>query len=278
MIEFSCHTWGFNDLTLPEALATIARLGFRYVDIGTGQHINTARAAHPNTRDEVIRQILADLSAFNLKVADLYLMLPRISVVDDEKRQRDILMFKALLPFAKALNTKGITVSAGLTHPEDDEDALNRSVSALQEMVEVAKQVDIPLSVEPHLDSMIQTPEQALEIVDKVEGLQLTLDWAQLVTQKFRLNQIVKLLPHTRHIHIRQAASEKLQTPFKKGKINLEYIMKSLLDEDYQGLVCVEYMQTIGWHGMMEVNSIVECATLRDALRELRDEQALVEG
>ncbi len=34
MIEFACHTWTFNDLTVPEALGTIARLGFRYADIG----------------------------------------------------------------------------------------------------------------------------------------------------------------------------------------------------------------------------------------------------
>ena len=45
MTEFSCHTWAFNDLTLPEALGTIARLGFRYVDIGSGASLNAARAA-----------------------------------------------------------------------------------------------------------------------------------------------------------------------------------------------------------------------------------------
>ncbi|MFN8371680.1 MAG: hypothetical protein U0694_02220 [Anaerolineae bacterium] len=41
-------TWAFNDLTLTEALGTIARMGFRYVDIGgsTPQHAARSPANH----------------------------------------------------------------------------------------------------------------------------------------------------------------------------------------------------------------------------------------
>ena len=82
MLEFSCHTWAFSDLTLPEALGTIARLGFRYADIGSGSNLNTQRAAeHP--RKEAA-DIQADLKLFNLKVGDLYLLLPRISLAADK--------------------------------------------------------------------------------------------------------------------------------------------------------------------------------------------------
>jgi hypothetical protein len=30
-------------------------------------------------------------------------------------------------------------------------------------------------------------------------------------------------------------------------------------------------MKTPGWHGMMEVNTLVESVTMRDALRDARD-------
>ncbi|MBZ0286379.1 MAG: hypothetical protein K8I30_02105, partial [Anaerolineae bacterium] len=86
MIEFSCHTWAFNDLTLPEALGTIARLGFRCVDIGSGQNV-TATRTEPR---QAAAEIVEDLHTFNLRVSDVYLMLPRISLADDEKRQKDI--------------------------------------------------------------------------------------------------------------------------------------------------------------------------------------------
>src|SRR5687768_8690288 len=137
MLEFACHSWAFNDFTLPEALATIARLGFRYADIGSGANLNTQRAAeNPRKAAEEIR---TDLDLFNLKISDLYLMLPRISLPEEEKRQREIELFKSLVPFAAALGTPGITLSAGLAHPAEDEEAHDRAVAALREMVKAGK-------------------------------------------------------------------------------------------------------------------------------------------
>src|SRR3954470_16928793 len=93
MIEFSCHTWTFNDLTVPDALGTIARLGFRCADIGLAAPkplANPQRAA---------QEIKNDLALYRLKLTDLYLMLPRISLADEERRSRDLESFTALLPF-----------------------------------------------------------------------------------------------------------------------------------------------------------------------------------
>src|SRR5690242_4304317 len=101
MLEFACHTWAFTDLTLPEALGTIARIGFRCVDIGSGANLNTARAAENPAR--AAAEIRADLELFNLHLTDLYLMHPRISLADEDKRQREIDLFKSLVPFAAAL-------------------------------------------------------------------------------------------------------------------------------------------------------------------------------
>src|SRR5215213_5416641 len=128
MIEFACHTWAFNDLTLPEALGTIARMGFRYVDIGSGPNLNAAKAAvNPRRAAQEIRD---DLDTFNLKVSDLYLMLPRISLADEERRQKDIDVFNSLIPFATALKTAGITVSPGQGQPADDTAAQGRTTES----------------------------------------------------------------------------------------------------------------------------------------------------
>lgn len=269
-MDISCHSWAFNDLTLPEALGTIARLGFRYVDLGTGPHLNPARAANPETRQAALRELLGDLAMFNLKIADLYLMLPRISVNDEQKRQTDIRLFKALLPFAQATRISGITISPGLIHPEDDDEAWERTVAALREMHSAAQEAQIPLSIEPHLDSMAATPERALQFVEEVEGLQITLDLAQMACQGIKLNKLEPLLPHTRHVQLRQARRNKLQTPFDKGKIDLVEFLDALRGADYDGFLGIEYMQTVDWHGMQAVNSIVEVTRMRDELRALR--------
>jgi sugar phosphate isomerase/epimerase len=272
-LQFSCHSWGFNDVTLVEALGTIARLGFRYVDIGTGSHLNTARATAPATREAMLKEVLNDLDMFNLQVADVYLMLPRISADDETKRDTDIKVFKALLPFIKLMNAKGITVSSGLVHPPEDVEAFERTVSALRDMLEAAQKAGLPLSIEPHLDSMAQTPAQAHQLLQKVEGLQITLDWAHMVCQKAKPADIVSLLPHTRHVQLRQAAPNKLQTPYDKGKIEFAEVWKELQNHQYQGFISIETLQTLNWHGTMKVNNTTESALLRDKLRELRDTQ-----
>lgn len=269
MLEFSCHTWAFSDLTLPEALGTIARMGFRYVDIGSGSNLNTQRAAENPQRAAV--EIRADLDLFNLKLADLYLLLPRISLADEERRQKELEQFRALLPFAEALGAPGITLSPGLAHPAEDVEALDRVIVALREMLNLTKPLGLQLSIEPHMDSMAESPEVALKLIKEVPGLKLTLDWAQLVCQDIFHDDIIKLIPHARHIQLRQAARAQLQTPFERGRIDIPRVVKDVLDAGYQGILCVEYMNTPGWHGMIAVNPLRECTRLRDALREARD-------
>ncbi len=276
MIEFSCHTWAFNDLTLPEALGTIARMGFRWVDIGSGSNLNAARAAE--RPQAVAREILDDLATFNLSVADLYLMLPRISIDSEEKRQNEIALYKALLPFAKALGAPGITLSPGLAHPAEDGEAQDRTVAALREMVKTGKDAGLRVSIEPHLDSTAPTPEAALKLVQDVAGLEITLDWAQMICQGARDKDVLALLPHTRHVQVRQAARRKLQTHFDKGALELDTLWSALQDAHYTGKICVEYMKTVGWHGMVAVDAIAESVRMRDALYAIRRQRAVLEG
>jgi sugar phosphate isomerase/epimerase len=72
-------------------------------------------------------------------------------------------------------------------------------------------------------------------------------------------------------VQIRQAAKGQLQVPFARGKIDLAAVIEGLRAADYTGLICVEYLQTAGWHGLVEVNAIRESVQMRDALREARD-------
>ncbi len=274
MLEFACHTWGFNDLPLNEALGTIARMGFRYVDIGSGPHLNVSAIA----RDPrgAAAKINDDLTRYNLKLSDLYLMLPRISLADDEQREKDIETYRALLPFIVALKANGVTLSPGLVHADDDEDALPRTIESLKVMMDASRlatpATQLHVSIEPHMDSMAQKPERALRLLDALDDLQITLDWAQMVCQGVPMEDIVTLLPRTRHVQVRQATYGRLQTAFDDGTINPSDVLDALDNADYQGRLCIEYMKTKSLrHGMVEVDSIVESTRLRDAFREARD-------
>lgn len=267
-MDFSCHTWAFHDLTITEALGTIARLGFRHADLGTGRGFNLNRAM--NNPRRAAADIRADLAFYDLDICDFYIMLPRISLGEADRREKELEVFQALMPFASEIGAKGITVSPGIAQGED-EGAYPRTVEALQLMFNAAREVGLPLSIEPHLDSMTPTPQAALKLMEAVEGLQITLDWAQMVCQNIPHDAILGLLSHTRHVQIRQAARNQLQTVFDKGKINLERVIADLLSASYQGAVCVEVMNIAGRHGTAKVDTLRESVRVRDALRDARD-------
>ncbi|MEM6280629.1 MAG: sugar phosphate isomerase/epimerase [Chloroflexota bacterium] len=268
-MQFACHTWGFNDLPLNEALGTIARLGFRYVDIGSGPHLDVVQAAEEP--EQVAKSIRAYLDRYNLQLSDLYLMLPRITVEDADRRNHERKSFEALLPFAVALGTPGVTVSPGLRGQGDTDEAFGRSVTALMQFVKLGAEHDLTISIEPHMDSVAQTPDEALDILDAVDGLRLTLDWSHLVTQGIRPDAATTLLPRVRHVQVRQAAPMRLQTPFSQGVLDLERVMTLLLSAGYDGVVAVEHLLTEGWHGATAIDPVAEAITTRDALRDLRD-------
>lgn len=279
MNEIACHTWSFNDLTLPEALGTIARLGFRAVDIGSGAGWNMVNAAR--SPSATAAEIIGDLRLFNLRLTDLALMFPRISVENDEQRARDVQGFVELLPFASALagamdSAPGITLSAGVAHVLADglldPAAWARSVEALKSMVTAARDFGLAVSIEPHPDTMAATPEDALRLLDAVPELRLTLDWANLIYRGASHQAIAALLPKTRHIHIRQAAKGTLQTPMERGKIDLRQVLADAQAAGYSGAICIEIIRLTGRHGIAAVNPHREAARLRNALRDARRE------
>lgn len=268
MMEFACHAWAFTDRSLEEMLGTVARLGFRNVDLASGPHLDFESAAsQPGAVAQYIRSLL---QFYNLNVTDLYLMLPYINSPGPEQREEQIDLFKKLLPFASALGTPGITISPGIQHKDGADHALARSIPALLEIVQATG--DLRISFEPHVDSAVMSPEQVLLVVEAVPGLSITLDYAHFIVQGYTLDDIRPLLQHTSHIQIRQAVKGRLQTPFEQGRIDFHALMLDLAKEDYHGGISIEYMTAVGWHGMMSVSAPREIVKTRDSLRQIRAE------
>lgn len=268
MLKIACHAWGFNNLPLRDAIATIARLGFRYVDLGTGPHLDLPSAAqNPTETAERINLLLAD---FDLELTDLYLMMPYINSPEPERRERQIKLFESLIPFAEALNTPGVTVSPGIVHGDGAEHSLARAVPALQRMIDLTEERDLRVSFELHMDSAVIKPEQASVLLSAVPGLSLTLDVAHLVVQGLPWKSVADLLEYTAHIQVRQASKGKLQTDFASGTLDLPEIVTDLEAADYHGAISIEYMTTVGWHGTAAVDIPLEVVQARDVVRNAR--------
>lgn len=273
MFTIACHTWGFPDLTLSEALGTMARLGFRSADIAPGQGLALTRAVRqPRAAANEIR---ADLALFNLSLSDLFLLLPRISTNDAERRQREIDTFSALMPFAQALGTPGVTVSPGVIHnAEDDATAWVRTVEALAVMRDAAQAAGLAFSFAPHVDSMATTPERARLLLDALDGVSLTLDWPSLVYSGARHDEIAALIPRARHIQVRGAAKGQLQAVGERSRVDLPRLAADCFTHGYQGAVSISLLAEAGRHRVTKVKPIAEATRLRDALREAREAAA----
>lgn len=268
MLELSCHAWGFNNYALPEALAHIARLGFSYVDLGTGPHIDLVAAAQePQSTADKINALLGN---YDLQLADLYLMLPYINAPDAERRERQLKLLESLVPFAEALSTPGLTVSPGIVHGDGTEHSLARAVPALQRIIDSTENSDFRVSFELHMDSAVTTKENAIRLMEAVPGLSLTLDISHLIVQGAKWAVVQSLLEYTAHLHIRQATKKQLQSHFAQGEVDFSQLIKDLVAANYHGMLTVEYMTTIGWHGTAEVDIPREIVATRDALRLAR--------
>jgi sugar phosphate isomerase/epimerase len=270
MIEFACHTWTFPDLTLSEAIGTTARLGFRRIDIAYAQGAALTRAIRqPRAAAAEIR---ADLALYALEVSDLFLMLPRISTDDAERRAADIAAFTGALPFALELGVPGITVSPGVVHPpEQDAAAWERALAALTEMQAAARAAGVALSIAPHVDSMTATPERARQIVSAIDGMMLTLDWASLTYGGARHEEIAALLRHARHIQVRGAAKGQLQATLERSRIDPARLLEDAVIAGYDRAIAISLLGEAGRHRVAKVTPAHEAARLRDALREARD-------
>ncbi len=310
MFELACHTWGFSDQPLEQAIQTIARLGFNAVDLGSGAHLDIDAAAK-NPKKEASR-LRALLDRFHLNVTDLYLLLPALASPDEGRRLYEVKLFQRLVPFVVALGAPGVTLSPGIAPPEpetrrlkaqrpetgDEEEAaedvpqnnalqptappraiepepppktpFDWAAESLRRIVEIAGETDLRVSIEPHLDSVAPTPEKALALSEAAPGLSITLDWAHFTTQGIVSREIEPLLPHVAHVQIRQAARGRLQTPFPEGGIDIQRMLTLLYQSGYRGALTVEYMTTFGWHGMAAVDIVREIGRTRDALRAYR--------
>ncbi len=267
-LHLACHAWAYNNLPLEEAVGTIARLGFRYIDLGSGPHLDVRHAAeHPQAAAD---RILSLLSAFDLQIADLYLLLPHINAPDPARREAHLALFRRLVPFAVALGTPGITITPGVLQPDGPAHSLARSVPALLRMVADVEDTELRLSFEPHMGSVASRPEQALLLLEAVPGLSVTLDYAHFAAQGIVRREILPLLEHVAHVHVRQARRGQLQTAHDMGTIDLIQLVEDLYRANYRGALTVEYMTTFGWYGMQEISITRETVRTRDVLRIAR--------
>jgi len=218
-------------------------------------------------------QISRDVSAAGLAISDLFLipwtdletMAPNHPEAEQRKASRAL--FLDMLELAVQLGAPGMTALPGIHWPaETYEASLDRASEELGWRAERARSESMRFSVEPHVGSIVPTPEQALRLLDQTPGLEITLDYSHFVRQGLAEEEADALLPFTRHVHVRGATPERVQAALRDSTIDFGRMLGALAAGGYDGYLTLEYVW-LQWEHCHECDNLAETILLRDRLR-----------
>jgi sugar phosphate isomerase/epimerase len=269
-------SFSFPKLSLEQAIRLIAMLEFRYVDLGAhldGTHLQPDRIeADPRGEAERVRRALVDAG---LAASYVFPTFGRgfrdrpINAPDPATRAANRRRFAALVAFATGVGARGFTLLPGVIWEELGPDrSLELACEGLAELVELGREAGLAVTVEPHLESVVEEPERALALAEAVPGLGFTLDYSHFLAAGLPPERVHPLLRRTANFHARQAAPGRLQAPHDEGTLDFADLVRRLHDAGYDGYLCVEYTWQ-EWRGCNRLDVLAESIILRDHLRAI---------
>jgi hydroxypyruvate isomerase len=273
-MELTCTSFSFPRLSFERSLQQIALLDIPNVDLGahaTGSHLRPDRIeADPQGEADAVRRAT---DAAGVGIADLFPTFGRgfrdraANTPDRGTRDANHQRFGAFVRFCKQAACPGITLLPGVVWDDlGPARSLALAREALTEYVDMGRSAGLRVSIEPHLESIVEAPERALELVQAVPGLQFTLDYTHFIAAGIPVERVHPLIPYAGHLHARQGAPGMLQAPHDQGTIDYADIVRRLHQARYAGRICVEYTWQ-EWRGCNRLDVVSESVILRDQLR-----------
>jgi sugar phosphate isomerase/epimerase len=271
--KLSCTDVSFAKLSHDQALGIISLLGFQGVNIGLFEgydHLKPSRELRQPTRSG--GALKARLDSHGLQASDLFLQIhasfEACAINHPEAKIRKFAreQFTRGLDYTKALGSEHLTILPGVAFKEmSRKDSLKLSADELAWRIDAGKKVGIQVAVEPHVGSLVDTPERTLALTDLTPGLGLTLDYSHFTCAGIPDDRIEPLLAHATHLHARSARRSRLQCPLKENTIDFPRIVRSLAKRRFKGWIAIEYVW-IDWEHCNEVDVISETVILREQL------------
>jgi hydroxypyruvate isomerase len=274
-MRLSCADSSFPMLSRSTALAVIADLNLPGFDLclfgveGTSFFPLDDALSDPARAAGRARRLaddagLAISDVFGIYSGDFRVLAANHPSADERAESRKRCL--ALLDYAAAVGSPGLTTLPGM--PFDGEDAptsRKRAAAELQWRAEQAAERGLRFSVEPHVQSIIETPDETLALLADAPDVKLALDPSHQVYLGFTIDDLEPLVPYTAHVHARQAAKGAMQLPLGEGTIDFVAFIKMLERGGYDRWLCIEY-QWEEWLDCNRVDCISETALLRDLL------------
>lgn len=272
-MKATCTSWSWSLLPFDQVAMIMSILGFDAIDVGAfagwAHYEPVELAARPKEMADAISEIARrnDLALTDLIVTfGPGLTEHCVNFPDQSVRDANLETFKRLTDFCRLADIPGITLCPGVEH-----ESLGRPASfeiAAQELARLSTSghnAGLRVSFEPHVNSISESPAEALRLIELADHLTFTLDYSHFIHQGYTDEDVAPLLKHTGHFHVRQARAGELQCRTQEGTIDFDRALGQLQKNGYDGRVAFEYV----WEQWMDndrVDVLSETLVLRRQL------------
>ncbi len=277
-LKLACADFTFPLLTFEQTLNLLVMLEIPAVDIGLFEGVKHLTPSEELKNVEKSAAKLKEaLESRGLELADLFMVpaLDRESLApnnpDPEERRKSREILEKGLEYTRGAGGSHLTQLPGVPFEgESEEDSFKRASEELAWRVERAAEFSVVYSVEAHLESIIEKPEEVIRMVKSAPGLTLSLDYTHFTKAGYPDSEIEPLLQYSSHFHVRGARRDRLQAPFSENTIDYGRVLKVMNDQSYTGYQALEYVW-IEWEHCNECDNLCETILYRDYLKEVAE-------
>jgi sugar phosphate isomerase/epimerase len=267
--------WSWVGATLRESAAIYRALGVDAVDLISipGSCLDTYEiACDPAGNARRMKDLGATLSNLFVFFGSSFHDRP-LNSVDSAVRLKNFETFRRLLDFCVTAGFHSITVLPGVEQPGlSRTDALQYSAVELNRMNEAASDGKITLVYEPHVQSILEDPRDVVKFARENKAVKLVIDYSHAISLGYSTADIDPLIEFAGHVHLRQAAPDKIQARWDEGTIDFPALIRRLKSTGYRGYLTLEYEHDKFWN-MDRCDVMTETIKMRDAVLTFLAEQ-----
>ena len=244
-MKLGFSTWGMPAVPIDAIVRHLSGLGFDGVELTVLSHHTTALESL--TSDER-RRILNLLRERNLQLPAI---AGHVSLMDEDSANHAANLNRLKQTIDLALDWAGPdgppvidTTAGGL--PEDWESKLDMLVGRIQEAAQYAESQGVTIAIEPHVGSIIDTPDRMTEVIRRVgsDAVAVNFDISHFNVMGIGIEESVsKLAPFARHTHVKDERGVVPDFEFLvPGEGEFDYVayLKSMQRHGYTGFITAE--------------------------------------
>ena len=244
-MQLGFSTWGMPNVPIDVIVRHLAGLGFDGVELTILSHHTTALEKLDDDECSRIPKLLKD---HNLQLPAI---AGHVSLMDEdsdshaanlERLQRTM---DLALDWASPDGPPVIDTTAGGA-PEDWESKLGLLVERIQEAAAYGEKKGVTLAIEPHVGSIIDTPDRMIEVIKRVDSdaVGVNFDISHFNVMGIGIEESVSAMaPHARHTHVKDERGTVPDFEFLipgEGEFDYDTYLKAMQRHGYTGFITAE--------------------------------------